>query len=689
MAKDALTYRRATNAAITGLCTQAALFAAFGLLGLYAQAGAITALTWHAATGLPIWITLILLFYQQRLEQEEALEAERLSRADVRAAALFEEAGANLQLARQRLDWLNKWGLTIASIFTASLMLIVGPALLYNHYLRVANDAIEPWIRPDVHSGLLIILLATIAFITFLVGRFLSGMTRTDEYQALRGGASALMGIVFLTILAIIAAVAHLLGLEPAFEWLALAIPAITTLVGLEMVANLTLALYQPKRPGQFRRPGFDSRLLGWMSSPESIGKIVSETIAYQFGFDLSRSQAYQQVMRLVTPMFLTGIAVLLAMTSIVVVQPHQQAVIITFGALDRDRGVLNAGLHFKAPWPISTIDRYDVYRVNALRIGSAEGYERIEDAAILWTNDHIMGDEDFLVTAPSRFPDQPESEDVAAGELIGGDVIVKYRINPNDGLLDFITSADDPDRLFTAISSRQMNQYFATRQIDDLLRADRIESSRRLRGSIQSEAEASGLGVEVLSVSIISMHPPQKGEVAQSFHDQIDALQESLSEVNRANRDAITTLAEVAGSREQALEISEAIAELESLRLQAANGANLGPEIALQEALIEQLVSEAGGEAAQRIAQARAFRWQYAIEERAKAEQFPAELEAYSRAPDYFKARRYYEALTESLQDRPKIVLTDPDAEAEANARVIQLDLQETRTGLESILGN
>ncbi|MEQ9454433.1 MAG: SPFH domain-containing protein [Phycisphaeraceae bacterium] len=689
MANDAQTYRRATNAAFVGLGTQALLFAAFGLLGLYAQSGAINALAWHTAAGLPIWVALIILYYQHRLEQEEALEAERLTRSDRRAAALFEEAGANLQLSRQRLEWLQKWGLTIASILTASLLLAIGPSLLYSHYLRIANDAIEPWVRGDVHHGLLIILLASFAFVGFLVGRFISGMTRTESWLALRGGAGTLMGTVFLALLSIVAVVLHMVGFEPAFEWLALAVPAVTTLIGLEVFANLVLALYQPRRPGQFVRPAFDSRLLGWMSSPESIGKIVSETLAYQFGFDLSKSYAYRQLMRLLTPMFLVAVVTLFGMTSLVVVEPQQQAVIKTFGQLS-DR-VLSAGLHVKAPWPISTISRHDVYRVSELRMGSTEGAERRHDAAILWTNEHVEGQETYLVTAPSRFPDQPESSDIAAGELVGGDVIIKYRINPEGGLLEYLTSAVSPEAVFSSVASRRMNQYFATRQIDDLLRSDRIEASRALLVDIQRDVDGLDLGIEVLAISITSMHPPQAGEVAQSFHDQIGALQESLSEVNRANRDAVTTLAEVAGSREQALAISDAIQRLERLRLQLAaeNTADLQGEVSRQEALIEELVADAGGRAAQLIAQARAFRWQYAIEERAKSEQFPAEIAAFTHAPDYFKARRYFEALTQSLENRPKIILAKPDITSPVEDRVIELDLQESRTGLESILGS
>lgn len=689
MAYDAQTYRRATNAAVLGLATQIALFVALVLLGLYAQAAALNALAWHAIAGIPVWLILIVYYHQHRLEREEALEAERMARSDNRAAALFEEAGANLQLARKRLDWLTRWGLPLFSIITAVILLIVGPVFLYSHYSRIASETLTPWVGQDVSHGLLIILLATFGFIAFLVGRFVSGMTNTDAWLALRGGAGALLGVVFLVIISIVAAVIDLLGFKQAFEWLAIAVPAITTLLGLEVVASLVLGLYQPRRPGQFRRPAFDSQLLGWMSSPESIGKIISETIAYQFGFDLSRSYAYRQIMKLLAPMFLVGVVSLLAMTCIVVVQPHQQAVVTTFGALTTTDKALEPGLHFKLPWPISKIHRYDVYRISELRIGSTAGNERHENAPILWTNEHIEGDEVYLVTAPSRIPGQDESEDVAAGELMGGDFLIKYRINPeNAGLIHYLQSADDPEKVFAALAGRRMNVYFGTHQIDDLLRSDRIANSTQLHHLMQQDVDNARLGLEVLSVSIISMHPPQKGEVADSFHDQINARQESFSEINRANRDAMTTLAEVAGSRDKAMEIDAAIRELENIRTHEAE-TTAEAEIAQLAAGIEKLVNNAGGKAAQLIAEARAYRWTFAIEERAKAEQFKAEIAAFEKAPNYYKTRRYYEALKDSLADRPKIVMTDPESQEVADQRVFEVDLHEARTGLENILGD
>ncbi len=131
---DQQTYRRATGAALLGLGTQLFFAVLMAVLGLYAQSGALHAAAWHLFGGVPIWLTLWLLYQQHRQEREEALEAEQLAAADARAAALFDEAGHNLASARKRLDSIYRWGLNVVSITVSIYLLTAGLALFFGHY---------------------------------------------------------------------------------------------------------------------------------------------------------------------------------------------------------------------------------------------------------------------------------------------------------------------------------------------------------------------------------------------------------------------------------------------------------------------------------------------------------------------------------------------------------------------------
>src|SRR5690606_19545149 len=102
------------------------------------------------------------------------------------------------------------------------------------------------------------------------------------------------------------------------------------------------------------------------------------------------------------------GAAMLLLISSVVIVEPHQQAIVTTFGRLGGEP--LNAGLHLKLPWPIARVDYYDVTLVRQILIGVTERTKATGDP-ILWSNVH--GDNEPLIVAPTPLQgasDQPAS---------------------------------------------------------------------------------------------------------------------------------------------------------------------------------------------------------------------------------------------------------------------------------------
>jgi len=102
------------------------------------------------------------------------------------------------------------------------------------------------------------------------------------------------------------------------------------------------------------------------------------------------------------------------------------------------------------------------------------------------------------------------------------------------------------------------------------------------------------------------------------------------------------------------------------------------------QQDRIEQLIDQAGGQAAQLLAEARAYRWERPLQARGKAKRFSARVVAYKQAPRYYRMRQYLDVLSESLIQPRKIIMT---AQAEAPP-TIRLNLESARSGLESILG-
>ena len=716
------------SAALLGLIIQTLIAVAVGLIGLYARSPAIHAITWQLLGGVPIWGVLWLLYNQHRLEATEALEVEQLSQSDQAAAALFDEAGDRLTLARKRLDRLYRWGLPVTALLVGVYLAAIGGGLFYRHWsMWQSSELIRAAIGNDTPTALTTILVLTVglAFFAFIIARYVAGMTRRDQWRALRGGSGYMMGGTVLMVLLIAAAALAYVDYTLAFPLLALIVPAFTAVLGAEMILAVIAELYRPRRKGETPRPAFDSRLLGWMTSPESLGRIVTETIRYQFGVDFSSSWFYRLFSRAVLPLIVVGVIVLFAMSAIVLVSPQQAAVVTTFGELERtsadagdagDAGdaeaseapvrVYGPGVHLKWPWPVGAAHKFDVQRVHKLNVGSrTEGI--VEDAAILWTNEHTIGEEQYIVTAPTRFGEADEpadaglSDDGAAGELVGADVVFLYRIKA-ENLENYVTAAEQPEAMLKAIAEAETSAYFATQTVDELLTVGRQQAGAAIRAAVQRRVDANALGLEVLTVAISAVHPPQQGEVAQKFLEQINALQTKQTTIEQARREAVATLAQVAGAREFALRINRPIQreeallrEIERIRQRGEAGAGEGESTdeaiaALREqrrqvaAEIERLIAEAGGESAQVLARARADRWQQAIREAAAAERFDAELAAFREAPRYYAARRYFEAIGSALSDRRKVILgVDTDELPE-----IRFNLEDATGAFQSVFG-
>ncbi len=678
---DQQTYRRAANAALVGLGVQFVLATAAALIGLWAQSPALHAATWHLCAGLPIWVVLLLIYHQHRIERTEALEAEQIIRRDQAAAAIFEEHADDLDLARRRLDRLYKWGLGIVSFVVAGFLLIAGGILL-NHArtllggVRLSeSNLLAQAVGAGVNLRWLMAIILPVAFVAFITARYMAGMTSAREFILLRGGASYLMGsfviagLLFLSVLAQVA-----LGNREVLALMALVIPALMMLIGIEILLTFLLSAYRPRKAGEIARPAFDSRVLGLLTSPESLASIINEAINYQFGFEISRSWFYQVLSKAVTPLFIAGLLMLALVSCVVIVQPHEQAVISHRGNIAR---VVGSGLHLKMPWPLASARKYEVGRVHTLSVGSSKSKVG-PNVAILWTNEHTEGQEQYLITVPprAREPHDQQAGGTPGTSLLAAEISVQYRIRD---LEKYLVSAGKPTAALENIADRITNQYFATHYQDDLLSGQRAEAGDTLRQRIQQEADRWGLGLEVTFVGFVGVHPPQKEEVAKSFHTQIGAIQERETLISEARRNANRTLAEVAGSADQAQAINSAILQLETLKADAA----VTPEqLHDQETAIYDLLAAAQGEAAKLIFDARAYRWERAITERAKAEKFLAESLAFDKAPAYYRARRHLDALSAGLQEARKIITA-----AQGDKPIIRLDLKDDRTGLETIL--
>jgi len=700
MAHDQQTYRRGASACILGLGIHLLLAVGFLLASFWLDDAAwpqgtvsLYALTWYLFAALPIWAILFITFNEQRRERQETLEAEALARADAATARLFEDHADDLALARRRLANVLKWGVPVIAIGVAAFLIITGLVLAVRAYNRLREGALP--MPEGVNTAVLMVLSAAAAFIAFTVARYLAGMTRVREWQLLRGGAGHLMGAALIAILLLIASVLAHLGSTAMFDVLSVVIPGLMALLGAEIIFSFLLGFYRPRKPGEVPRTPFDSRLLGWLISPESLGKIIGETISYQFGLDVSSSWFYQLLSRSVTWLIVFGAATLFLVSCIVVVATEEQAVFTRFGAIvgDGKDAVKGPGLYFKLPWPISRVHSYPTGRILELSVGSVKSKMKATDS-LLWTAPHGPEKEDWLLTAPSAGTGdlgRPAADDSAGMELAGAEIVVQFRVTD---LLDWFKQVGDPAAALATLAEREVNQYFISHDIDMLISRGRVDAGDALHKRIQAEADRFKLGVTIAYVGLKSIHPPQDAEVALKFLEQIGALQESESRIEKARQEATETLSLVAGSPERATQITKLIDEANAMngqidRLQRDPGATkeaLDAAVksrAAKELEIVAMIADSPGEAAEQIYAARAERWERVNAERGKTLKFLAELATYNNARRYYATKIYLDVLVGGMSERRKYIVT---ALQSAPMRIV-IDLTETTDVLGGII--
>ncbi len=678
--------RRAEVVSLSGLCLQVVFFAVVLLVALWNGSHATFGASFYILGGVIVWLGTLLIFHQQKLVRLEALEAEQIrrDRHSVGAEAIFDEGrdvAGGLMAARARLEWMEKWLLPLFGLLT-SLYLIGTGVFLSKWYLTYPIGSDE-W--PVVeNASVTLAFLGGVAFVSFLFSRYAVGMARVGaEWRLLRAGGSYLTGNALISGLtaAMLGIVAY--GKDLPEQVFAKVIPVVMCVIGAEIILNLILDVYRPRRPGEVPRAAIDSRLLGLISEPGGIARTIAEAVNYQFGFEVSKTWFYQLLQRWALVLVGAAVAIMFLMSCLVIVEPGEQAVVERFGSplglADRSIKPLGPGPHVKLPWPIDRATRYPVDRVRSILLGFGPSKKKAsqlepEPNLILWTSGgHGPGEElDFVLPVKPRSGErgptvsrpttatareaESEASKAPAVNLLRIDVPVLYRVND---LYQYAFRYANPETLIESAAYGELVKYVASRDLDEMLAISRTEATRELQRLIQVRCDQLGVGVEITTVALENLHPPQP--VAKEFEAYLNARYEAGEALAKAEGYATKTLAECVGSRRLADRLAQAIERVQQLVAEGASEAEVNKAREDVETLF---AGRAGvsdgvsGQAAEIIAMARAERWLEENLARGRVDSFKKELPGYQASPQLYKVRRYVEVMINGLRDANKYVI-------------------------------
>lgn len=694
MRADYLTYRRALTTAIIGLIGQVAI--AIVLLIYARMSGGSHAAVSAAITvgiGATVWLGLILLFDQHRRERLESMEAESLAAAESVASSAFEGTGEEIRVAARRLRFFRKFVLPGLSLLVATLLIVFGLA-------RFATaQAMEQYVAPD-SPGWGVAIGLGLAFVGFVFARYVSGMAKEHSWAPLRAGSAqavlaALLGFGQALVLFI-----DLAGGPdtPAQIWQYI-VPVAMVIGGIEIGINFVLDLYRPRSPGEPDRPAFDSRILGFVAAPDKIAQSIGEAVSYQLGVDVTGSWLYQLLSRSLALFVLIAAVIAWALSSLVVIQPHQRGLVLTLGRvteplfsfgdaneIERTEdgfrgGDIGPGLHVKWPWPISrvSLSKHVVEDDSGRRslTATTTGIQVIHlggnppdegDKPIIWGEQHAA-QEIYHIVRPARDTSGASTGDAAGVALVAVEVPLHYRVDDVQ-LYERVSSPGQQQDLLTSIGRRVVSRYLSRLSVDEILAADPAGLADDLRAVVEeafSELnEGRGPGVKVLFVGVNGVHPPR--DVADKFEAVVQALQERETAIERARTAQIRTLAGVAGEVDLASQIADRVDELEAakFRLRAARRAEsdevpaLTQQVAEIELDVQALIRRAGGQAGELLARAGTDRWIEHMGARARWEQLSGEAAVYRDARLLYRTKAYNEALLDLFRDT-RLFITTP----------------------------
>jgi modulator of FtsH protease HflK len=577
-----VTQNRGKNVAIIGAVAQTVFTAVVMVLWLWTDSLAAMTCVWLVGGGVASWLMVAVLCYCGQLADQETVEMEEIA-AQGEGGTIFQgERDMQVTPAANRVAWMHRWMVPVFTLLWAGFHGTVG-VLLVRRLLTA-----EPM---DMVNGAEATLFAVlVAFAGFLFSRYATGMGRTDQWYLLRAPGSYLL----VSMLGAAGTAAALLGGHYGYVQIdrivAFALPGIQLVLAAELLLNFMLDLYRPRVPGRVHHPSFDSRLMNLVAEPGRIGSSIADALNYQFGFEVSKTWFYQLLSRAFVPLIIFGAAVLFGMSSIVMVQEGEQALVLHWGRADAGGRLLGPGMHFKWPWPIDTSRTYDVTQLYEVILGAEEerseqerGGDFIKGREVyVWKREHGPRKEmDFLIAVPrsedaaATKDDEKERKKTPPVHIIKLVVSVQYRIAD---VWKYSRGYTDPRQVLQCVAYREMMRYCAsatetepvgageTDRPEAIMTYGRQRAADALKERIQKAIGPDGLdlGVEIAYVGFMSVHPPS--EAAESYEDVLVAERGMQQARFAAEADANRMLVEAAGDAAVAWELALAIQTLERL---------------------------------------------------------------------------------------------------------------------------
>ncbi|MCU0730310.1 MAG: FtsH protease activity modulator HflK [Hyphomonas sp.] len=206
--------------------------------------------------------------------------------------------------------------------------------------------------------------------------------------------------------------------------------------------------------------------------------------------------------------------------TSVVVVDPTQQAAVFRFGKWQTNFG---PGLHFHLPAPFESHTLLNVETRNEISIGTSD------QESLMLTQDENIVDIQFSVFWKI---------DTA---------------NPEN----FLLNVRDPQAAVSRVAESVMREVVGKTRLQNIITTERDAVQQAVAAQTQALLNEYNAGIEILSVTIGKSDPPQ--QVIEAFNDVNVAEQDAETKTNQATQFANEIVPQARGTAQRLLQEAEA----------------------------------------------------------------------------------------------------------------------------------
>ncbi|MBU1202183.1 MAG: FtsH protease activity modulator HflK [Nanoarchaeota archaeon] len=218
-------------------------------------------------------------------------------------------------------------------------------------------------------------------------------------------------------------------------------------------------------------------------------------------------------------------------LSSFYVVNPSEEAVVTRFGKYVRTE---QPGLHFKAPWPVESVDEIAVTEVRRMEIGfrtidqgpPAE-YEKHEEESLMLTGDE---------------------------NIVRSEFIVQYRVkDPRQ----YLFNVKDPEGTLKDAAESVHRQVIGNNSIDMALTDGKTVIQNQTKEKLQEVVDKYKMGINIVAIQLQDVYAPQ--EVKHAFDQVASAKEDMVTKINVARGYQNDIIPNARGNAEKLLKESEA----------------------------------------------------------------------------------------------------------------------------------